>query len=186
MKLNMLLLISFAVAMTACNHSPKDNSASPNHDVASADTMQMGPDSAFLSSAYTTGIFEIKIANLANQKSSTAEVKSLADMMIKDHTDLNGKISTLAKAKDISLSDNLPDELQKKYDNLSNLTGKKFDQEYADINVKGHEGAINDFQKEASGNGATDVKDLATNALPNLKMHKEHSEMLQKQLGGAM
>src|SRR5207249_11367061 len=47
---------------------------------------------------------EIKLGNLAKEKSTNADVKSFADQMVKDHTDADKKLTDLAKKESIDLN----------------------------------------------------------------------------------
>jgi putative membrane protein len=141
----------------------------------------MKSDSDFLATAYGIGKFEIQIADMAKKKTTNKDVVSFANMMIKDHTAMNGQVQQMAQQKNVQLPMALPSDLQKKSDKLDKLTGKDFMKEYADVNVDGHKDAISRFEKVANSDCSTEVKNLAANALPNLRKHREHAEMLQKQ-----
>jgi putative membrane protein len=173
----------------ACNNKPADNTP-----VASADTMNhTGPDnmssskpsaspadSAFLVTAYQIGTFEVEIGKLALKNSQDAQVKEFANMMITDHTAMSKEVEGLAAQKGVMLPAALGDDLKKKCDKLYSLTGKEFDKDYASINVKGHAEAIVLFTKTSQDkNCSPEVQQLASNALPKLKVHKEHADMLK-------
>jgi putative membrane protein len=176
---------------TACNNN---NSTSSSTNTSSSDSsttsttitagndMSKTSDSTFLATAYAVGLFEIQIADIAQQNSQNAKVKTFADRMKSDHAQLNNEVKSVAQKMNIQLSEQLPQDLQAKKDDLNKLNGKDFDAKYADINVDGHKDAISKFEGASMGGYSSDVKNLATQALPKLKEHKEHSDMLQKEV----
>ena len=197
MKSKLLYLSMFVLTLSAChNNSNSDTSAATSTDSTSHSStdssaannsggmQKMADDSSFLVTANDIGMFEIKIGNLAQTNSQDAQVKEMANMMVTDHTAMGKDVSTLAQKKNVSLPDSLSSDMQKEYNKLKGLTGKKFDKEYASVNVKGHGGAITLFEKTSSDKDCSpEVQQLASSALPTLKKHKEHSDMLEKHVG---
>jgi len=204
MKTNCFFIIIFATILGSCGQGTPSTGMGANADttkignvssydttkgkatsdssMASTDSSKSG-DAGFLKDVYSTGMFEIQAAQLANTNSKNAHVKQFATMMIQDHTSLDKDVSALAQKEGISLPSDLSGAKKDEYTKLQGLTGSDFDKEYADANVKGHTDAIQLFQNVINGNGPQDSKNLATNALPTLKKHLEHAQMLQKQLG---
>ena len=137
-------------------------------------------DSAFLNDAHRVGDFEIAAAKLAQSKSQDAKVKEFADMIISDHSSMNKDVESVAAQRNITLTAGPGDELQKKLDKLNSLNDKAFDKEYAAINIQGHRETIEKFEKTAKNqDNSPEVQSLASAALPKLKAHKEHADMLK-------
>src|SRR3546814_5982231 len=59
----------------------------------------------FVDNAAAGGIAEIETSKLALEKSSSADVKAFANMMIADHTKANEELISLAKKHDIEVPD---------------------------------------------------------------------------------
>ena len=199
MKANLLYLLIASLAFSACNNNSNSNSAANSNtdtsqmttkpDVTSTppvDTAQPAmasiADSTFLDKAYNIGVFEIKIARLAEKKSQNSKVKDLAQMMITDHTAMGKDVTALMRKKNYDLPAGLPDDLKATYDELNGLSGKDFDKEYVNVNVKGHKDAIEMFKGVSNNSKDDDVKKLATDALPKLQMHESHSLEVQNTL----
>ena len=201
MKSNLLFLALTGVCLAACNQKnttdmPVTTMDTVNHTesmttdsgstntasgtAAATGTSKAGPDdSTFLATAHDIGMFEIKAAELAQSKAQSVKVKEFAGMMISDHTTMGSDVEKLAKNKGITLPADISAEHKKKWDKLNSLTGDKFDKEYADINQKGHKDAIEKFEKATRNhNCSPEVQQLASSALPKLKTHKEHADML--------
>src|ERR1700712_5110852 len=62
-------------------------------------------DDDFVEDASAKGVAEVEAGKLAQEKGSSADVKSFADMMIKDHTLANSKLKSIADAKQLKVSD---------------------------------------------------------------------------------
>jgi putative membrane protein len=198
MKTNLGILLIVAISLTACHNNPSSSSqdnandtsvVSTTNDVTKTttpDTAQFAAstmaDSTFLDKAYSIGVFEVKIAKLAIQKSQDAKVKGLANMMIEDHAAMGKDVTAMMKKKNYDIPTALPADLKDKLDELSKLTGKDFDKKYVEINVMGHKEALDMFKGVSKSSHDADVKKLATDALPKLQMHEDHSLMVQGQL----
>jgi putative membrane protein len=100
-------------------------------------------------------------------------------MMVRDHTDAQGKLRTIAG----SISLNAPDSVDAKHkalkEKLDKLSGAAFDKEYAAAMVNGHKEAISLFEKEASSGTNGQLKNYASMMLPTLKTHLEAAQKLK-------
>jgi putative membrane protein len=190
---NKILTLLVATALAACNNSPGDavkqaentNEAKvDSSDLNNANAEQAKNDADFLVFAADVGAFEIEAANIAAKNSQNARVKEFAAMMVKDHTMLGESVKTLAGKKNVTLPTALSNDMQTERNKLDSLKGRNFDKEYCDANVKGHEQAVTEFQKVASGTGSysAEVTQMANTALPILKEHKQHADMLQSSI----
>ncbi|MGN6513431.1 MAG: DUF4142 domain-containing protein [Lysobacteraceae bacterium] len=131
-------------------------------------------DTAFYQEALSGGEKEIEASKLA-EKSSDPQVKSLAKMIIADHTALGAKVKAAAGA-------NPPTPATPDLSALTGKTGKDLDKAYVDMMVDDHQKDIPKFEN-ASTNASTDqAKKLAGNALPTLRKHLEAAQKLQSTL----
>jgi len=119
------------------------------------------------------GMLEVKVAELAQANSKSADVKSFAAMMIKDHTAANSELKTLATQKGITLPMDLSNKSRDTYDDLSKKTGNDFDDAYTDLMVKDHEKTVDAFKKEAEKGNDPDLKSWASGKLATLEHHLE-------------
>jgi putative membrane protein len=200
MKTNFALILITGLILSACNNNPSSSSQANNNDTSSTsissksdvtntpapDTAQVMTasiaDSTFLDKAYNIGVFEIKIAKLAEKKSQNAKVKEFAAMMIDDHTAMGKDVTAMMNKKNYDIPTALPTELKDKWDELNKLSGKDFDKKYVEINVNGHKEALDMFKEVSNTSKDADVKKLATEALPKLQTHEDHALMVQGQL----
>lgn len=128
-------------------------------------------DLQFAKEAAQAGLLEVKLGELATEKSSTDEVKMLGQHMISDHTKANDELKSLAATKSISLPTTLSAEGQMNYDKLSKKNGADFDKAYTALMVKDHQKVIAKFKAESSSGMDAELKSWAGKTLPTLEHH---------------
>ncbi|TMI66277.1 MAG: DUF4142 domain-containing protein [Bacteroidetes bacterium] len=136
--------------------------------------------SSFLVRVANSGIAEVEMTSLAQQKAIYQSVKDLAGMLNKDHSAVNEQVRNLAGQKNIVLPATVSDEKQKEIDNLKNKTGKDFDRAFIKTMVDNHQAGIDMFQKAMENAKDADVKSFADKTLPALRMHLDSAKAIQK------
>jgi len=138
----------------------------------------------FVDNAAKGGIAEVETSKLALEKSSSADIKAFANMMITDHTKANTQLEALAKKHDIEVPDTTTFVKQAK-EKILEMRDESFDAAYANNQVKAHEETIELFKKEAGTvtddkvKGATELKAFAQEMLPALEKHLDMAKKLQ-------
>lgn len=143
-----------------------------------------GESDDFVEDASAKGVAEVEAGKLAQEKGTAADVKTFADMMIKDHTAANAQLKSLAQAKKLEVSDDAMLLDKAKAMILDLRSAKSFDQAYANNQVKAHETTIELFEEEAKDGKDPELKAFATEMLPKLKTHLEHAKKLAAAHGG--
>jgi putative membrane protein len=137
--------------------------------------MQSPADSKqFAMKAAEGGMLEVKLSQLAQQKSQSQEVKQLAQQLEQDHNQANQQLMQIAKQKNINLPTDLKGECQETYQAFEQLSGKDFDNAFLLHNVKDHLKDIMMFQKEAQNGTDQEIKQWAMQCLPKLRQHAQH------------
>ncbi|MGF6487932.1 DUF4142 domain-containing protein [Pseudomonas frederiksbergensis] len=138
----------------------------------------------FVDDAAEGGIAEVETSKLALEKSSSADVKAFAKMMVADHSEANEELAALAKKHDIEMPDTTTVVKQAK-EKILDLRDESFDTAYANNQVKAHEETIERFKKQANTvtddktKGATELKAFAQKMLPALEKHLDMAKKLQ-------
>jgi putative membrane protein len=138
----------------------------------------------FVEDASAKGVAEVEAGKLALEKGTAADVKTFADMMVKDHTLANTKLKAIADSKKLDVSDDAQLLDKAKSMILELRSAKSFDQAYANNQVKAHEATIKLFEDEAATGKDAELKAFATETLPKLKEHLSHAKELAKAHGG--
>jgi putative membrane protein len=137
-------------------------------------------DTSFLKDAAEGGNAEVEGSKVAVAQSSSADVKTFAQMMVDDHTKAGTELKGLADQKGVKVSDTPSITKKTEIKLLSERKGSSFDQHYADsIGVKAHQDTIKLFQKEVDKGTDPDVKAWASKTLPTLQHHLEAAQALK-------
>ena len=136
--------------------------------------------STFLMKATNSGMAEVQLAKLAQQKATIDAVKNFAAMLDKDHTAVNDQVKSMAAQRNVSLPSTPSDDKQKMYSDMEKMTGKSFDKEYISMMVKSHQDGIDLFEDTKNSATDIDVKNFADKTLPALKMHLDSAKAIQK------
>lgn len=139
-------------------------------------------DRDFIKAAAESGHAEVQAARMAVAKSTNAEIKKYAQMLIDDHTKANAKLAQIAKSKKVSLPKE-PSLMQKgKLQLLKRADGVDFDKRFAeDMGVDAHRKVIELFREEVANGRDPEVKAFAQETLPKLEQHLEMAQKLQNQ-----
>jgi putative membrane protein len=139
--------------------------------------------SSFLKEASQANQGEIALAQLAEQKSQSAQVKELAQMIQKDHQASQQKLETIAQTHGLKLDQGLTFSEKRAQGKLEKLSGADLDQQFSKDMLEGHVANIKRFDKAARDVEEADVKQFAQETLPVLKSHLNHSETVAKASG---
>ena len=137
-------------------------------------------DQRFLRKAGESGMLEMQASELAVQKAENPEVKRYAEMMIKDHGAVDQELKALAQRKGFQLPVELEGGKLRLMENLRQLEGAAFDEEYADeVAVDAHEDTVELFEDAAEDADDDEVRAFAAKHLPALKNHLEMGHKLE-------
>ncbi len=128
---------------------------------------------------------EIRLAQLAMDHAVSADIKSLAKTLEKDHTAALNELKEMAAKKNITLPDSITKEMQDDIDDMAKKGGEEFDREYADKMVDSHEKSIRKFEDLANDTNDErdlDMKNWANKMLPTLRMHYDQAMTLKENL----
>jgi putative membrane protein len=179
MKKIIPVVLLFAL-ITACNNSNKDSvekadSANDVNTIISSDN-----SAAFLVRVANSGLAEVQVTSIAQQKAQNQEVKDFAAMLYHDHSALNDVVKGLASQKSITLPDSITADKKEMISNLEQKSGKEFDKEFISAMISAHVTSIESFEKVAKDESDAEVKNFAEQTLPKLREHHDKAVALQK------
>jgi len=137
-------------------------------------------DRDFILAAAQGGMTEVKLGDLAAQKGTRADVKEFGQMMVKDHSAINGDLKALAAQKGVPLPDRLDAKHQGMVDEMASLSGSAFDEAYIAAMVKGHKMDAKAFKAESAATTDADIKSFVDKSLPVVQTHLEHIQAMKK------
>lgn len=184
-----MYLIAFSVVLVSCNqrdkYGNKTNDGKDSKDIAEDQNDEkfdnkMEKDADFAVTAAEDGMFQVKVAQLAETNASSSEVKSYAKSIIAEHNKLNEDLRQLATSKDITLPVSLSDRCQRKYDDVYEKSGREFDEKFADLMEKEHKDAVDNFKKESEKGNDSDMRAFASRNIATLEHHRAMAEDLEE------
>lgn len=149
-----------------------------------------GPDTQFLAKAIISGRGEVELSQVAAQKATQSQVKQFAERMVNDHTALNDKLMKEAKQHDIKSTGTYgtppltpTEKAQTTKEQLESMSGDKLDKAYMQRMIQDHVRAIALFQDEAKNGKDSQLRNLASTALPTLQDHLKQAREIAGKIG---
>jgi len=174
------------VMLAACNNSSNDsvekadstnkarmdNSSDTTAKTSSADNKSDDKATAdFLVKAMDGGIMEVDLGNIVKTKARNERVKKFGEMMIKDHTEANGKLKELAASRHVEVPSRVSNDKADMIGKLNKKDRKDFDKAYIDMMVDDHQEDIKEFEEAGNKTNDTQVKQFINRTLPVLRKH---------------
>jgi putative membrane protein len=182
-----ILTVASVFAFYSCNDARREQDQDSNEVAEESNEKKfedndMEKDADFVAEAVAMNYAEIDMANLGLQKSSNAEVKSIASMLVADHTKALAELKTLAQTKAITVPVEAKDDDKKDLQKLTDEKGNDFDKKWLEKMEDAHDKAINKFEKRADKGEDADIKAFAAKMVPHLKMHKDKIDACQDKM----
>jgi putative membrane protein len=185
-------LLSLAVAVTfgfvVADASP-GASQTPQKPPAAAAQADKPPaqktakaDEDFVKTTGQSGMVEVELAKLAQQKGQNAAVKDLAQRLEKDHTQANQQLQKIASEKTIQIDSQPSKDQAALKAKLEKLEGAAFDKAFVAAMIANHRKNITAFERCAKSGADADIKAFASSTLPTLREHLKMAEDAQKAL----
>ena len=188
--------VALALAAGACDRSGDSSTDVTTNAVANDDAManaalgadQSGTISAALPSdatgfanAVAAGdLYEIESAKLALDKSASADVKGIAQMLQHDHEKSTADLKAIAAAGKLTLAPAVDSEQQGLIDRLKGLNGADFDREFLSQQHMAHQKALTLLQNYAQVGDNDALKGFATKVQTIVKDHLDHLNAITK------
>jgi putative membrane protein len=150
---------------------------------AAGETSNIGKsDQEFITKAAQGSMMEIQLAQMAQEKAASEEVKDYAKKLEQDHKKANDQLKEIASERGVDVPQDLGSHA-KTMDKFSKLSGEEFDKAYIRSQVKDHKKDIKLFQKQANRGMDSSVKEFAENTVPVLQEHLRMAQQLQSSVG---
>jgi putative membrane protein len=127
----------------------------------------------FIEKAAMASLAEIKISNLALDKSTTPSIREFASRMVKEHTASNKELKNAAGGSGISLPQGIDPQHTQTLQQLTALSGKEFDAAYVNVMKQDHDSTIALFENAAGDISlSSELRDFAKRSLETLRDHQ--------------
>jgi putative membrane protein len=181
------LVIGAAVLALACDRAERNETHDDGSLVGTAGENSGNVD--FVETSMTSGMIEVELGKMAQQKASDADVKRFAEMMVRDHSKAGDELKQVAQRHQI----NAQAELMQR---LSGLSGAEFDREYMKAMVDSHQSVVDHLESRADvdqfGDNRGSVKpepssneveeglnQWAAKTLPTARHHLEEAQRIE-------
>lgn len=123
-------------------------------------------DQAFVENTMQDNDAQVAMSQMAQQKSSSGDVKQFSAQMVKVHTQLNDQLTPAVKQLNMSAPKGPSKKQKKQIDKLQTLSGAEFDSAYLQEMAKEQQHDLKQFQSETSASSG--LQQLAKADLPVL------------------
>ncbi len=140
-------------------------------------------DKMFLKNSAEGSMTEIKLSQVALQKSSNDDVKQFAQKMIDDHTKLISDMKPYADQAGVTPPTTLKPAHQALEKKLSALNGDTFDKQYIAAMVKDHKQDLMEFKAEESSTANPDLKNTVSQGEQVVQQHYDMINQIAQKNG---
>jgi len=130
------------------------------------------------------GLAEVDLGKLAGTKAANASVKEFAEAMVRDHSDANSKLKTLADAAKIPLPNILDADHKAIRQKLDTAEGRAFDVAYIDSQIIDHQKAAQLLTWEIGSGQDAQLQQYAAATLPTVMTHLRMAQNIASALTG--
>lgn len=177
-----LALLSIVLAgFVSCNSSDESKKQAEDANEEKFDKAAE-KDAQFVVDQVAGNYAEVKLAQLAQQKSTNPEIKSVAAMLESDHTAVLNDLKSFATKKNISIPAEETQDAKDKIQKLNEEQASAFDKKWCDELMDKHMKGIKAYEDASNNLEDPELKSWAANLVPKLKMHHEKLDSCHKKL----
>lgn len=174
-------LLVAVIGFTACNDEEDTagttKAEAENKNDSAIDTKAAERNAEFVVDVVASNIGEVKLAQLAQQKSSNAEIKDVAKMLESDHSAVLTDLRSLANKKGITVPSEEAAAAKDKAKELSEEKAAEFDKEWCETLMDNHKTSISKFENAAKDLTDPDLQSFVNAVLPKLRTH--HDKLME-------
>jgi putative membrane protein len=152
----------------------------------SAATLGANTVEGFVTNLAVGNMYELQAAEVAQTKSSNADVKALAAMITRDHTSAGEKLMAAAPtaAPDVMVPTALDQRRQGLIDNLNAASADDFDKVYLEQQVAAHNETLTLLNGFSDNTDAPALASLARELIAPVTMHRDRAQALLDAMPG--
>jgi putative membrane protein len=152
----------------------------------SAATLGANTVEGFVTNLAVGNMYELQAAEVAQTKSSNADVKALAAMITRDHTSAGEKLMAAAPtaAPDVTVPTALDQRRQGLIDNLNAASADDFDKVYLEQQVAAHNETLTLLNGFSDNTDAPALASLARELIAPVTMHRDRAQALLDAMPG--
>lgn len=148
---------------------PQNSAPESQRNVATPSVTQGDLD--FINDAAQGALLEMQLGQVAARQGTSSSVKSMGQRLNTDHSAAYNELKAIASKKGLTLATTLDNDHQKRLDEMTKMSGAKFDKEYSDYMTEDHEKDVRAFEKAAREANDPELRAWANKTLPTLRTH---------------
>lgn len=145
--------------------------------------LQKMEDQSFVEHAMQGSMGEVQLGQLAEQKSSSPDVKQFGAKMAQDHSQLDSQMKPVAQELGVKTPQKVSKKDKKLDAKLQGLSGSQFDDAYIKAMVKDHENDLSEFRHEARTTQDPQLKQAAEQGAQVIEQHLAMIKQIAKDHG---
>lgn len=145
-------------------------------------TAAASADADFIKQAAQSGLAEVQIGKLAEQKAQNQAVKDFGKQLVSDHQKANQELMSLAAQKGVQVPTQVGLDDTQTINQLNTASGADFDRLAVKENVKAHQKVIDQFKAAQNKVQDPQLKAFITKTLPELESHLQHAQQLESSI----
>jgi predicted outer membrane protein len=142
-------------------------------------------ENEFLVEAMQDTLAEIRICEMAIEKSQNHDVRVFAQKMIDEHGRMRRDMERLAEKKQLTVPQEIRREQKMTVDELNSLAGRDFEQRWIQYNIDVHERDTKVFRHYAGEEHDEDIREMAKHGAETLAKHLKMAHEVGKKLAKA-
>jgi putative membrane protein len=180
-----LMVVSAAALITACGQKADETNVAQQPDANPAATIPTPANEAaapdFVTKVAMSDMYEIELAKVALARSTNADVKTFAQMMVDDHTKSTNNLKAAIAASGLTLTPPaaLDEDHADKVQDFKDKDAADFDKAYLNDQVDAHQAALDLLQRYANDGDNASLKGFAATTAPVVQGHYDHAKQLQ-------
>jgi len=163
--------------------APSAPAASETTPVSREDAKEFKKDSKFVREAMADATLEIRLAQVAQNKSTQNNVRQLAQWLQGEHTAMQNRWLSLASRNDMKLKPGFGPRHNAKVKRLEKLSSAEFDRAYLTMQIQNNQDYMEYFQKEGQATRSAQVRNQAAKDLMMIRQHLKEAKTLGAQMG---
>jgi len=140
-------------------------------------------DKLFVLMAAVDNQCEIQLAQQAQQKAQSPQVKQLAQQIVQDHQSAQQQLQQTAQALRLQLPQGIQSIEQQKIQIMASLPSDQFDKQFVSHNQAAHAKAVTKYQAVSQLAQNDQVKQYASQTLPRLQHHFQQANAAAAAVG---
>jgi putative membrane protein len=137
-------------------------------------------DRTFVANALRVNQVELTLGQMAAERGSTPDVKTMGVKMVQKHTEFGGQLTEQARRLGACVSPELSQDQLSTIDRLASVSGTAFDKSFKETVDAGHERELAMYQGEASHTVDPDLRDLAQRRVATLEQTVAQASQVAK------